>query len=335
MGAPVRSSRSYVSPYVAESPGRPRPEGHCVHEIDPIIPFMGNDESRSSARSAVSPRLHRRPRHAHRFHGHLRVPDDRHPSPAVRPTDPVERASRPLARWSSPTRGMGEVFIWRLFNQVMINLFVGRADGSRDPSTAPLQEDIPHVLDYLEAEVPKDAFLLARPRRPTCRSRRFFLRRRVRTRHRIDAARWSRTAAFVGSRPRDGELPEARVLRRHRMMRAACRRSSARRSAAIGATAHRSHCSAPRSAPRLDEDLKCRSPDGPPLTVIIPAAHPWPAVARASTRRAADRNAVGGESDRSSRGWRTIARRGSARGRPFRERTRLWCRPTDAAIEVD
>src|SRR6185436_11491497 len=122
MSKPVRIVGSYVSPYVRKVLVVLDLKG-IPYEIDPIVPFFGNDEF-----SRLSPIR--------------RIPvltddqvtlsdstviceylDDRHPSPAVRPADPVARAR---ARWLeefADTR-MGEVFIWRLFNETIINPFV-------------------------------------------------------------------------------------------------------------------------------------------------------------------------------------------------------------------
>jgi glutathione S-transferase len=199
MSAPVRIVGSYVSPYVRKVLVVLDLKG-IAYEIDPIIPFMGNDEF-----SKLSP-IRRIP-----VFTDDRVTltdstviceylDDRHPSPAVRPTDPVERAR---ARWLeefADTR-MGEVFIWRLFNQVMINPFVWGVPTDREILDRTLQEDIPHVLDYLEAEVPENAFLfgaLSGALSTADVSIATFFRNAAYARHRIDAARWPRTAAFVG-----------------------------------------------------------------------------------------------------------------------------------------
>src|SRR6185369_833384 len=118
----VRIIGSYVSPYV-------RKVLVCLHvkgvpyEIDPIIPFMGNDRF-----SALSP-LRRIPV---LIDDQVTLADssvicqyleDRYPDPLLYPKDIALRAS---ARWLeeyADTR-MGEVLIWHLFNQVAIQPFV-------------------------------------------------------------------------------------------------------------------------------------------------------------------------------------------------------------------
>ena len=54
---------------------------------------------------------------------------------------------------------MGEVFIWRLFNQVAINPFVWGEQTDNAILETTLHEDIPDVLDYLETQVPRAGFL--------------------------------------------------------------------------------------------------------------------------------------------------------------------------------
>src|SRR4029079_9238122 len=122
MSEPVRIVGNYLSPYV-------RKVLVCLHvksiayEIDPIVPFLGDDRF-----STLSP-LRRIPV---LIDGDVTLSDssvicqyleDRWPDPAVSPRDVVARAH---ARWLeefADTR-MGDVFIWRYFNQLIIRRFV-------------------------------------------------------------------------------------------------------------------------------------------------------------------------------------------------------------------
>jgi glutathione S-transferase len=121
--------------------------------------------------------------------------EDRYPSPGIYPSDVFERAR---ARWLeefADTR-MGDVFIWRLFNQVAINPFVwGR---KTDPAIVErtLAEDIPNVLDYLERELPPDGFFFGEPSIADVSIACFF-RNASFARFAPDAIRWPRVAAFV------------------------------------------------------------------------------------------------------------------------------------------
>jgi glutathione S-transferase len=190
----VRIIGSYLSPYV-------RKVLVCLHvkgvayEIDPIIPFMGDERF-----SALSP-LRRIP---------VLIDDavtlsdssvicqyleDRWPAPALYPRDVADRAR---ARWLeefADTR-MGDVFIWRLFNQVAIRPFVWGEPTDTALVEKTLAEDVPQVLDYLEAQAPADGFLFGDLSIADVAIACFFRNARF-ARFGIDAARWPRTAGLV------------------------------------------------------------------------------------------------------------------------------------------
>lgn len=194
MREPVRVVGSYVSPYVRkvlvvlDLKGLP-------YEIDPIIPFMGNDEF-----SKLSP-IRRIPVFTD---DRITITDstviceyldDRHPTPAMRPEGAVERAR---ARWLeefADTR-MGEVLIWRLFNQVIINPFVWGVPTDEAILARTLQDDVPHVLDYLEGELPPAGFLFGALSTADVSIATFF-RNAAYARYRVDPQRWPVTASFV------------------------------------------------------------------------------------------------------------------------------------------
>lgn len=194
MQPPVRIVGSYISPYVRKVLAVLDLKD-IPYEIDPIVAFFADDEF-----SKLSPLR--------------RVPvllddqivltdstviceylDERHPAP---PLLPRGAAARARARWLeeyADTR-MGEVFIWRLFNQHVIQRFVWGQDPDPEVLRRTLDEDIPHVLDYLEAQLPADGFIfdelsladiaIAAP-----------LRNAAFVRYRVDPSRWPRTAAFA------------------------------------------------------------------------------------------------------------------------------------------
>jgi glutathione S-transferase len=194
MPAPVRIVGSYLSPYV-------RKVLACLHvkgvsyEIDPIIPFMGGD-----AFSTLSP-LRRIPV---LVDGDVTLADssiicqyleDRHPAPALYPADVADRAR---ARWLeefADTR-MGDVFIWRLFNQVVIRPFVWGEKTDEALVAKTLAEDVPAVLDYLEAQAPAEGFVFGALSIADIAIACFF-RNAAFARFRIDATRWPRTARLV------------------------------------------------------------------------------------------------------------------------------------------
>src|SRR5262245_60955359 len=190
----VRIVGSYLSPYVRkvlvvlESKRVP-------YEIDPIVPFFGDERF-----SAASP-LRRVPV---LIDDRVTLSDssvicqyleDRHPSPAFYPRDVAARAR---ARWLeeyADTR-MGDVFIWRLFNEVAIKPRVWGEKTDDAVVARTLREDVPAVLDYLEAELPAAGFACGDLSIADVAIAAFF-RNAAFARFQIDAARWPLTAGLV------------------------------------------------------------------------------------------------------------------------------------------
>ena len=195
MSARVRIIGSYLSPYVRKVLVCLRLKG-IAYEIDPIIPFFGD------ARFAKLSPLRRIP---------VLIDDqatlcdstviceyleDRHPSPSLYPREPAGRAR---ARWLeefADTR-MGDVFIWRLFNGVAIKPFVWGEKTDPEVMAKTLAEDVPQVLDYLEAELPAQGFLFGALSMADVAIGCFF-RNAGFARFQIDAAKWPIAAGFVG-----------------------------------------------------------------------------------------------------------------------------------------
>jgi len=208
MSQPVRIIGSYLSPYVRKVLVVLDLK-RIGYEIDPIVPFLGDDRF-----SAVSP-LRRVPV---LIDGAVTLADstviweyleERHPEPALLPRDVVERAR---ARWLeefADTR-MGEVLIWRLFNQVAIRPYVWGEETDKAVVEQTLRQDVPQILDYLESEVPAAGFLFGDVSIADIALATFF-RNAAFARMRVDAARWPRTAGFVD---RVLQLPAFVALRR-------------------------------------------------------------------------------------------------------------------------
>jgi glutathione S-transferase len=194
MTRPVQIIGSYLSPYVRKVLVVLDLKG-IPYEIDPIVPFLGDDRF-----SALSP-IRRIPV---LIDDQVTLSDstviceyleERHPEPALYPRDVVERAR---ARWLeefADTR-MGEVFIWQLFNQVAIRPFVWGEPTDTEVVERTLRQDVPQVLDYLETQLPADRFLFGGISVADVAVGTFF-RNAAFARFRVDAGRWPVTAAFV------------------------------------------------------------------------------------------------------------------------------------------
>ena len=185
---------NYLSPYVRKVLVCLDLKG-VAYEIDPIVPFMGDDRF-----SELSP-IRRIPVLAD---DRVTLCDssvicqyleERYPQPALYPLDIAERAK---ARWLEEFADsrMGDVFIWQLFNQVAINPYVWGEKSDDAVLEKTRLVDIPHVLDYLETQVSRDGFMFGAPSIADISIASFF-RNAALARFRVDAERWPMTAAFV------------------------------------------------------------------------------------------------------------------------------------------
>lgn len=191
----VRIVGSFLSPYVRKVLVALAWKG-IDYEIDPIVPFYGDDRFTKLSPVRRIPVL---------IDDRVTLCDssvicqyleDRHPEPALFPADVADRAR---ARWLeeyADTR-MGEVFIWRLFHQVAIRRFVWNEEPDAALVRKTLDEDVPEVLDYLESQAPADGFAFGALSIADV-SVAAFLRNAAFARFQIDAARWPRTAAWIG-----------------------------------------------------------------------------------------------------------------------------------------
>jgi glutathione S-transferase len=190
----VKIIGSYLSPYVRKVLVVLHLKG-LAYEIDPVIPFLGDDRF-----SALSP-LRRIPV---LIDDRVTLSDssvicqyleDRYPQPALYPADIADRAR---ARWLeeyADTR-MGEVFIWQLFNQVAINPYVWGKKTDETALKKTLSEEMPQVLDYLETQLPQEGFCFGALSIADISIAAFF-RNAAFARFSADASRWPLTAAFA------------------------------------------------------------------------------------------------------------------------------------------
>lgn len=191
----IRVVGSYLSPYARKVLVCLDLKG-LAYEIDPIVPFYGDDAFAKASPVRRIPVL---------FDGEVTLADstviceyleDRYPQPALLPRDPADRAR---ARWLeefADTR-MGEVFIWHLFNQLVIRRFVWGEAKDEAVLAKAREEEIPQVLGYLEGEVPASGYLFGEAIGLADVAVAAFFRNALFVKHPVDASRWPRTSAYV------------------------------------------------------------------------------------------------------------------------------------------
>ncbi len=190
----IRIIGSYLSPYVRKVLACLDLKG-LAYEIDPIVPYMGDDRfTRLSPLRRVPVLIDDRVTLADSS-VICQYLEDRHPTPALYPEDVADRAR---ARWLEEFADsrMGDVFIWGLFDHVVISPAVWGTTRDRAVIDRIVSEEIPPVLDYLESQLPGEGFLFG-PLGIADISIAVFLRNAAFARYAVDPQRWPRTAGFV------------------------------------------------------------------------------------------------------------------------------------------
>jgi len=194
MDKKTRIIGSYLSPYVRKVLVALHLKG-LAYEIDPIIPFLGDDRFTGISPLRRIPVLIDDAVTLSDSSVIVQYLEDRYPQPALYPADAAARAR---ARWLeeyADTR-MGDVFIWQLFNQVAINPYVWGKKADEAALQKTLAEDMPQVLGYLESQLPPQGFLCGSVSVADISIAAFF-RNAAFARFSVDANRWPLTAAFV------------------------------------------------------------------------------------------------------------------------------------------
>lgn len=206
MSEPLTIIGSPLSPYVRkvlvclELKGIP-------YRIDPIAPFVGNEEF-----SRLSP-LRRIPV---LLDGDLVLNDstviceylqDRFPEVPLYPADPVRRAK---ARWLEEYADsqLGDVIVWRMFFQKGVRRFLFNEGTDEDVVRKAREEELPVALDYLEAQLLEQGWICGELSIADISLGAFF-RNAVFVRYQVDAGRWPRVAALL---ERAWALPAFRTL---------------------------------------------------------------------------------------------------------------------------
>jgi glutathione S-transferase len=164
-------------------------------EIDPIVPFFGDDRFTKLSPLRRIPVLIDERVSLCDSSVICQYLEDRWPEPPLYPRDVADRAR---ARWLEEFADsrMGDVFIWRFFNQLVIKPRVWNEPGDEAMVKQVREVEIPAVLDYLEALLPREGFLFGDVGIADISLAAFF-RNAAFARFQPDAARWPLSAAFV------------------------------------------------------------------------------------------------------------------------------------------
>lgn len=185
---------SPVSPYVRKVLAVCAIKGIEV-ELDPITPFMGNDDFET-----VSP-LRRIPVW---IEGDVTLCDssiivqyieETRPGPALWPADPVQRAKARFIEEFADTR-LFDVLGWKLFFQLALKplFFGGEADQALVDQAR--EADLPALLDWLETQTPETGFLFGDLSiADLSLAPAFFNARAVKVE--VDPERWPKVAAWL------------------------------------------------------------------------------------------------------------------------------------------
>lgn len=192
---PVVVIGSYVSPYV-------RKVLVCLHvkgieyQIDPIVPFFGGERFGELSPVRRIPVL---------IDGDVTLPDstviceyleDKYPTPSLYPKAPEARAR---ARWLeefADTR-MGEVLVWRFFNEIVIRRAVWGEKTDQGVVKHALEHEIPAILDLVERECAESGALAAGRMGIAEIAVATFFRTAAFAGYSIDRSRWPRAAELV------------------------------------------------------------------------------------------------------------------------------------------
>lgn len=199
---------SYISPYVRKVLVFLETKG-IEYEIDPIAPFVGNEEFAKLSPLKRVPVL---------LDGELVLNDssvicqyleDKFPAPSLYPRDLGQRAR---ARWLeeyADTR-LADGLIWRLFYEISIKKRTTGQSTDEAVVRHAREVEIPTALDYLETQIPQDGFIFGEPSIADISIAGYFRTAQF-VHYELDAVRWPRVAALL---ERAWSLPAFRKLAR-------------------------------------------------------------------------------------------------------------------------
>jgi glutathione S-transferase len=185
---------NYLSPFVRKVLACMELKG-IGYEIDPIVPFVGDEAFERISPLRRVPLLIRDGRVLLDSSVICQYLEDIQPSPPFYPADPADRAH---ARWLEEyaDTALADALIWRLFYQKAIRPYVFGEERDEAVIATALDTHIPRALDYLETQLPAEGWLFGTLSVADVAIASMF-RTAAFVRFAIDAARWPRSAAFV------------------------------------------------------------------------------------------------------------------------------------------
>lgn len=185
---------NYVSPYVRKLLVCLELKG-LAYTIDPIAPFVGNEAFERLSPLRRIPVLLEDGRVFNDSSVICQYLEDTHPTPALYPADPVQRAQ---ARWLEEyaDTALADALIWRLFYQKAIRRHLFGEPTDEAIVREALELHIPRALDYLEAQLPAAGFVFGELSIADISIASMF-RTAAFVRFGVDPARWPRSAGLV------------------------------------------------------------------------------------------------------------------------------------------
>jgi len=194
VSAPIRIVGSYLSPFVRKVLACLDLKG-LAYQIDPIPPSFGDDRfTQLSPLRRVPVLIDDRVALADST-VIVQYLEDRYPLPALFPADVADRAR---ARWFeeyADTR-IADVLVWGVFRKAVLEPGIFGMKRDVDGIERIVRDELPPMLDYLEACVPRAGFLFGAAGIADI-SLAVSFRNFGFARQHIDAERWPGTAAFV------------------------------------------------------------------------------------------------------------------------------------------
>lgn len=185
---------SYVSPYVRKVTVALDIKG-VAFEIDPIVPFYGNDDFTRLSPLRRIPVL---------VDGDLVLNDstviaeyidEAYPDPPLMPRSPADRAR---ARWIEEYADsrLCDLIVWQLFYRRVIAPRVHKLPNDEAALVKVTEEELPAAMDWLETQAPGEGFLFGHVCTADITVAAVF-RNALLAGWTIDPARWPRCAAWV------------------------------------------------------------------------------------------------------------------------------------------